>query len=85
MYRSMIKQGLSDPGLALWFIRDRIERRASKLIFKNTSGVTNNIKGYITFSKIKKINFDYQKTPKSSISEEFVNKGYVKIGFPYRP
>lgn len=59
MNRSMIKQGLSDPGLAWWYIQDKIERKTSKLLFKNTAGFTNNIKGYIASSKIKKINFDY--------------------------
>ena len=85
MSNSKFKKGLSDPRGAVFYFQDKLERSASKLFFKNTAGFTNNIKGFMDSYKVKKINFDYNKTEKNLISEEFMNKGYVKIGSPYDP
>jgi len=84
-----VKKGINNPRAVWLYVRDKfrdiVERPTSRVIFKNTAGFTNNIKGKLAISQVKKINFDNKTISPNQLSEEFKSKGYIKIVKPYDP
>jgi len=85
MNSTKMKQGLHDPKLTYLYIRNKFQVIVSKLVFKNTAGFNNNVKGRLELSKAQKINIKITNKQKNKLAEEFRDKGYVKIGTPYDP
>jgi hypothetical protein len=79
-----IKKGINDPSGAIFYFHDKIERSISKVFFKNTAGFTNNIRGMLDYSRVKKID-NSKNISNNSIKKEFADKGYVKLGLPFEP